>query len=125
MEEKEFLCSIDEEVEKRYPLGTTPPMPASACAYHNAAQIRLRETFKEAAKWGYEQANTLSKEMTVEEKQIEFKPKPWALYNNDEFVESFESHKAAKRALHNKCEICKKYPYDYADDYYTIKPYTP
>ena len=61
MEEKEFLCSIEEEVEKRYPLGTTPPMPASACAYHNAAQIRLRETFKEAAKWGYEQSSTLSK----------------------------------------------------------------
>ena len=60
MEEKEFLCSIDKEAEKRYPLGTTPPMPASACAYHNAAQIRLRETFKEAAKWGYSQANTFS-----------------------------------------------------------------
>ena len=62
MEEKEFLCSIDEEVEKRYPLGTTPPMPESACAYHNAAQIRLRETFKEAAKWGYEQSSANSKE---------------------------------------------------------------
>lgn len=119
MEKKEFLRLIDKEAEKRYPLGTTPPMPARACAYHNAAQIRLRETFKEAAKWGYEQANRLLKE-----KENEFKPKPWALYNNDEFVESFESHKAAKRALHYKCEICKKYPYDYADDYYTIKPYT-
>ena len=62
MEEKEFLCSIEEEVEKRYPLGTTPPMPASACAYHNAAQIKLRETFKEAAKWGYEQSSAHSKE---------------------------------------------------------------
>ena len=63
--------------------------------------------------------------MTQKEKQELYKPKPWALYDNDEFLESFESHKAAKRALHYKCEVAKKYPYDYADDYYTIKPYEP
>lgn len=62
MEEKEFLRSIDDEAEKRYPLGTTPPMDASSCAYHNAAQIRLRKTFEEAAKWGYEQSSAYSKE---------------------------------------------------------------
>ena len=62
MEENKLLCIVEDEAEKRYPLGTTPPMDASSCAYHNAAQIRLRETFKEAAKWGYEQSSTLSKE---------------------------------------------------------------
>ena len=61
--------------------------------------------------------------MTQEEKQEQFKPKKWALYNNEEFITSFDSHKAAKLALHKKCEMMKKYPYDYADDYYTIKPY--
>ena len=61
--------------------------------------------------------------MTQEEKQEQFKPKEWALYNNGEFITSFRSHKAAKLALHKKCEEMKKYPYDYADDYYTIKPY--
>lgn len=61
--------------------------------------------------------------MTQEEKKEQFKPKEWALYNNEEFITSFPSHKAAKLALHNKCKEMKKYPYDYADDYYTIKPY--
>jgi hypothetical protein len=61
--------------------------------------------------------------MSKEEKQKQFEPKEWALYNNGEFITSFPSHKAAKLALHKKCEEMKKYPYDYADDYYTIKPY--
>ena len=61
--------------------------------------------------------------MTQEEKKEQFKPKKWALYNNEEFITSFCSHKAAKLALHKKCEMMKKYPYDYVDDYYTIKPY--
>lgn len=61
--------------------------------------------------------------MTQEEKQERYGPKPWALYCNNEFVMSFDSHKAAKLALHKKCEEMKKYPYDYADEYYTIKPY--
>lgn len=61
--------------------------------------------------------------MTKEEKIEQFKPKRWALYNNGEFVTSFLSHTAAKKALHNRCELMKKYPYDYSDDYFTIKPY--
>jgi hypothetical protein len=61
--------------------------------------------------------------MTQEEKQEQFKPKKCALYINDEFIASFDSHKAAKLALHKKSKMMKKYPYDYADDYYTIKPY--
>lgn len=61
--------------------------------------------------------------MTKEEKQSLYSPKPWALYNNGEFVTAFRSHTAAKKALHHKCEEMKRYPYDYADDYYTIKPY--
>lgn len=61
--------------------------------------------------------------MTQGEKELLFKPKGWALYNNGEFITSFPSHKSAKLALHKKCEEMKKYPYDYADDYYTIKPY--
>ena len=63
--------------------------------------------------------------MTKEEKKHLYKPKWWALYCNDEFVTAFESHNAAKLALHKKCEEMKKFPYDYADEYYTIKPYKP
>ena len=37
-------------------------MDASSCAYYNAAQIRLRKAFEEAAKWGYEQSSAHSKE---------------------------------------------------------------
>lgn len=61
--------------------------------------------------------------MTQEEKKILYRPKPWALYCNGNFVMSYSSHNAAKRALHHKCVEMKKYPYDYADEYYTIKPY--
>ena len=61
--------------------------------------------------------------MTNEEKEQQYAPKRWALYCNDDFVDSFDSHKAAKLALHKKCENMKKYPYDCADEYYTIKPY--
>ena len=61
--------------------------------------------------------------MTQEEKRTLYEPKPWALYCNDEFVCSFPSHNEAKRVLHRKCEEMKKYPYDYADEYYSIKPY--
>ena len=61
--------------------------------------------------------------MTQEEKKRLYHPKPWALYCNGNFVMSYFSHNAAKRALHYKCENIKKYPYDYADEYYTIKPY--
>ena len=61
--------------------------------------------------------------MTQEEKKRLYHPKPWALYCNGNFVMSYFSHNAAKRALHYKCENMKKYPYDYADEYYTIKPY--
>lgn len=63
--------------------------------------------------------------MTREEKEEQFKPKKWAMYNNGVFVTTFRSHTEAKKALHRKCEEMKKYPYDYADDYYTIKPYQP
>lgn len=61
--------------------------------------------------------------MTQEEKDIKYRPKRWAMYNNDNFITTFPSHNAAKRALHKKCVEMKKYPYDYADDYYSIKPY--
>ena len=61
--------------------------------------------------------------MTLQEKELLYSPKPWALYCNGSFVCSYSSHNAAKRALHRKCEEMKKYPYDYADEYYTIKPY--
>lgn len=61
--------------------------------------------------------------MTKEEKIEQFKSKPWALYCNGDFICSFESRNAAKRALHRKCEVMKKYPDDYADEYYTIRPY--
>ena len=46
--------------------------------------------------------------MTLEEKEIRYSPKPWALYCNNSFVTSFPSHSAAKRALHKKCEDMKK-----------------
>ncbi len=61
--------------------------------------------------------------MTKEDKELLYRPKPWALYCNDSFTSSYPSHNAAKRALHHKCEEMKKYPYDYCDEYYTIKPY--
>ena len=61
--------------------------------------------------------------MTQQEKEILYKPKLWALYCNGYFIDYFLSHKAAKRALHYKCMQMKKYPYDYVDEYYTIKPY--
>ena len=61
--------------------------------------------------------------MTITEKKLLYQPKPWALYCNNTFVDSYPSHNAAKRALHRKCMDMKKYPYDYADEYYTIKPY--
>lgn len=61
--------------------------------------------------------------MTKEEKDIKYRPKCWAMYNNGNFITTFPSHNAAKRALHEKCVEMKKYPYDYADDYYSIKPY--
>ena len=40
--------------------------------------------------------------MTEQEKIAQYKPKSWALYCNNNFIESFPSHKAAKRALHKK-----------------------
>lgn len=61
--------------------------------------------------------------MTQEEKKLLFRPKPWALHCNNVFVDSFPSHAAAKRALHLKCVEMKRYPYDYVDEFYTIKPY--
>lgn len=63
--------------------------------------------------------------MTREEKKELYKPKRGAMYRNGEFVRSYLSHKAAKRALHHQCELMEKYPYDYFDEYYTIKPYLP
>lgn len=61
--------------------------------------------------------------MTNEEKQLLYEPKWFALYCNNEFISAYPSHKSAKAALHRKCEEMKKYPYDYADEYYAIKPY--
>lgn len=61
--------------------------------------------------------------MTQEEKQLLYKPKRWALYRNNEFISSYPSHNSAKAALHRRCELMKKYPYDYEGEYYTIKPY--
>lgn len=67
--------------------------------------------------------NLLKGDIKFNEKKALYCPKPWALYCNGEFVWSYPSHAEAKRALHRKCELMKKYPYDYADDYYTIQPY--
>ena len=61
--------------------------------------------------------------MTLEEKIRRFSPKQWAMYCNNQLVNIFGSHNAAKRALHHKCKLMKGYPYDYCDEYYTIKPY--
>ena len=69
--------------------------------------------------------NLLKGDIKFNEKKALYSPKPWALYCNGEFVWSYPSHAEAKRALHRKCEEMKKYPYDYADDYYTIKSYKP
>ena len=65
------------------------------------------------------------RELTSKKGKLETlnKPKRWALYCNNEFVCSYSSHKSAKAALHRKCEDMKKYPYDYDDEFYTIKPY--
>lgn len=63
--------------------------------------------------------------MTREEKKELYKPKQWAMYRNDEFVRSYLSHNAAKRALHHQCKLMEEYPYDYCDEHYTIKPYLP
>ena len=62
--------------------------------------------------------------MTKEEKEKIFKPKWYALYEDDKFICSYPSHKAAKYALHKKIVKMKKYPYDFADIIgYSIKPY--
>lgn len=38
--------------------------------------------------------------MTKEEKRKAFEPKWWNLYENGEFIDSFPSHAAAKKAKH-------------------------
>lgn len=58
--------------------------------------------------------------MTKEEKQEMFKPKRWALYENGEFINCFESHTAAKKAKHFKIKEANN---DYLDFDYEIKPY--
>ena len=68
---------------------------------------------------------TMTGKINKKDKELLYKPKPWALYCNCSFVTSYPSHNAAKRALHCICVVMKKYPYDYADEYYTIKPYKP
>ena len=61
--------------------------------------------------------------MTKEEKRELYRPKRWALYEDDEFVSSYMSHKAAKAALSRKVNLMKKYPYDFADVCrYSIRP---
>ena len=52
-----------------------------------------------------------------------YSPKAWVMYCNGVFVEAFYSYNEAKRALHEKLSMMKKYPYAYADEWYTIKPY--
>lgn len=57
--------------------------------------------------------------MTKEEKRKAFEPKSWNLYENGEFIDSFPSHAAAKKAMHFKNkEACD----DWLDLYYEIKP---
>ncbi len=57
--------------------------------------------------------------MTKEEKRKAFEPKWWNLYENGEFIDSFPSHAAAKRAMHFK----KMEAYDdWLDLDYEIKP---
>ena len=57
--------------------------------------------------------------MTKEEKKKLYQPKRWNLFENDNFIDSFPSHSAAKKAKHFK--IKEAYD-DFLDITYTIKP---
>ena len=57
--------------------------------------------------------------MTKEEKKKMFEPKKWALYENGQFIDCFDSHAAAKKAKHFKTVEAND---DYLDFYYEIKP---
>ena len=56
--------------------------------------------------------------MTKAEKEKLFKPQRWDLYCNGEFVDSFESHAAAKKAKHFAIKSSYK---NYTDEYFEIK----
>ena len=58
--------------------------------------------------------------MTKEEKQKLYEPKRWALYENGEFVTSYESHAKAKAAKHRAVIEAAQ---DMLDLNYEIKPY--
>ena len=56
--------------------------------------------------------------MTREEKKRLYAPKRWALYENGNFIDIFESHRAAKDAKYFKTKEAHK---DMLDLEYTIK----
>lgn len=57
--------------------------------------------------------------MTLEEKRVKYQPKPYALYENGTFIDSFSSHKSAKAAKHRMIIEASA---DMLDLDYTIKP---
>jgi hypothetical protein len=57
--------------------------------------------------------------MTKEEKRKLYTPKWWNLYENGNFIDSFPSHNAAKKAKHIKIKEAND---DWLDLYYEIKP---
>ena len=57
--------------------------------------------------------------MTHEEKKRLFSPKPYALYEDDRLIGTFDSHKAAKAAKHYHIVMANQ---DMLDLDYTIKP---
>lgn len=58
--------------------------------------------------------------MTQEEKQKQYSPKRWTLYENDDLVATYESHSAAKKAKYFRQKSANE---DMLDITYTIKPY--
>ena len=56
--------------------------------------------------------------MTKEEKQKQFKPQTWNLYENGQYIDTFYSHAAAKRAKYFKTKEASD---DMLDLTYTIK----
>ena len=59
-------------------------------------------------------------DMTKEDKKELYRPKRWALYCNGDFVCTYESHAAAKRAKYFKNKEADE---NWADETYTIKRY--
>ena len=56
--------------------------------------------------------------MTRAEKEKQFNPQRWDLYCNGEFVDSFESHAAAKKAKYFKNKSASA---NYTDEHFEIR----